>query len=201
MDRQALIDFEKEVARRYEAGEVHAPCHLGGGNEDQLIKIFEDIKREDLVLCSWRSHLHAILHGIELVEVMRQILAGKSMSINSVDPFFYASSIVGGTLPIAVGLGLAIKRKGEKRHVWCFIGDMSCLTGAFAECTRYALNFDLPVTFVVEDNFRSVLTETRDSWHIDRPSWQAPIDLLPNVIYYQYELSYPHSGTGVFVNF
>lgn len=201
MDRQSLIDFEKEVARRYEAGEIHAPIHLSGGNEERLLDIFGDIKPTDCVLSTWRSHYHALLHGIEPDEVMRQILAGKSMSINSLDPWFYSSSIVGGILPIAVGLGMALKRKREMRHVFCFVGDTTSLTGIFNECMRYAWNFELPVKFVVEDNGLSVITPTREVWNVTSSTDHTLTYYLPNVLYYQYKLTQKHHGINQWVAF
>lgn len=199
MTKEELIAFEKEVAARYEAGEIKAPVHLSGGNEDQLIEIFKDIKRTDLVLSTWRSHYHALLHGIEPQEVMRQILAGKSMSINSIDPWFYASSIAGGILPIAVGLGAGIARSGGPQHVWCFVGDMAAHMGIFAESTRYAHNFELPVTFVVEDNLKSVQTTTKEVWNTT--TWAIFRKLPPNAVWYLYGLTWPHHGTGKWIPF
>lgn len=191
-----LIAFEAEVARRWEAGEIHSPVHLGGGNENQLIEIFKNIRREDWVLATWRNHLHALLHGIHPSELMRQILTGKSMSINSANPPFYSSAIVGGILPIAVGLAMAIKRKQEDRKVFCFVGDAAAATGGFEEATKYAWNFGLPVTFVIEDNGKSVQTPTGEAW-----GYPWPYEFRRNVIYYKYELTWPHHGSGVYVPF
>jgi len=193
LTKEDLIAFEKEVAKRWEAGEIKSPIHLGGGNEDQLIEVFKNVKPTDWILASWRSHYHALLHGISPDEVMRQILAGKSMSINSVDPPFYSSSIAGGICPIAVGLGMAIKRRGEERQVWIFCGDMTSECGIFWESAKYARNFDLPVTFVIESNGKSVLTPTEAAWGAVE-DWS---EYFHNVRRYEYELSWPHSGTGV----
>lgn len=188
-----LIAFEREVARRYDAGEIRAPVHLSGGSENQLIEIFRDISRDDLVLSTWRSHYHALLHGVPPDELMRQILAGRSMYVNSVEPWFYASSIAGGILPIAVGLGMGIKRKGESRKVFCFVGDMTSECGIFWESAKYVRNFNLPVTFIIESNGRSVLTPTEATWGA-MTDWS---EYFYNVRHYEYELSWPHHGTGV----
>ena len=202
MTRDDLIAFEKEVARRYENGEIHAPIHLSGGNEDQLIEIFKNISPDDWKLCTWRSHYAALLSGIPPDELMRQILAGKSMSINSIEHRFYSSAIAGGILPIAVGLGMGIKRKSEDRKVCCFIGDATSLTGIFHESVRYAWNFNLPVTFVVEDNGLSVKTDVRKVYGIsENRSWRAPEDFLPNVIWYKYKMTQEHHGTGQWIPF
>ena len=55
-DKSFLIDFETEVKERYEAGEIKAPVHLASNNEDELIKIFENVNEDDWVFCSWRNH-------------------------------------------------------------------------------------------------------------------------------------------------
>jgi pyruvate dehydrogenase E1 component alpha subunit len=203
MTKDYLVAFEKEVARRWEAGEIKAPVHLSGNNEDQLIEIFQNIKRTDWVLSTWRSHYHALRHGLEPDELMRQILAGKSMSVNSVDPPFYSSAIAGGILPIAVGLGMAIKRKGEDRRVFCFVGDMVSQSGIFHETKKYAFMFDLPVTFIIEDNLLSVRTPTREVWGLDSVS-SPPFEIGRifrdrSSIDYRYELSWPHHGSGGYV--
>lgn len=197
MTRDELKAFENDVARRFENGEIRSPVHLGGGNEEQLIEIFRNISRDDLVCSHWRSHLHALLHGISPDELMRQILAGRSMHINSIKPWFYASSIAGGVLPIAVGLGMAIQRKCIDRRVWCFVGDMMGESGIFYESVKYARNFDLPVTFVIESNGKSVFTSTEDAWGAFT-DWE---EYFPNVRRYEYELTWPHSGIGRRIEF
>ena len=191
MLKQDLIEFEQDVARLYAAGKIIAPVHLSGGNEDKLIEIFRDIHAEDWVLATWRSHYAALLKGIPREEIMRQILAGKSMSINSFEHRFYSSSIAGGILPIAVGLGLAIQRKGENRRAWCFVGDMTAEMGVFHEALKYVSNFDLPVTFIVESNHKSVLTVTAEAWGRETLDFSSS-----KIIRYEYELTYPHHGAG-----
>ena len=81
MDKQYLIDFETEVKEIYEAGDIKAPVHLSGGNEDPLIELFKRIDKDDWVFCSWRNHYHALLHGIPRDTLMDMIVRGKSMSI------------------------------------------------------------------------------------------------------------------------
>ena len=126
-----LINFEKEVKKRYEQGEIRAPVHLSSNNEEQLIEIFKNINKDDWVFCSWRNHYHALLHGIPKDVLMNQIIRGKSMSVYSKDPKFYSSSIVGGVIPIALGAAKSIKKQGKKNKVWCFVGDMTFESGIF----------------------------------------------------------------------
>lgn len=228
-----LVAFEKRVAEVYEQGLIKSPVHLSGGSERQLIEIFKGISRDDWKLCTWRNHLHALLSEIPPEEVMRQILAGKSMTMNSAEHKFYSSSIAGGILPIAVGLGMAIKRvrcdtpgcchcrckdlrcttllggtehgghvhynhlpcPAWARRVWCFCGDMTAECGIFWESAKYARNFNLPVTFIIESNGKSVQTPTEEIWGAIE-DWS---EYFYNVRRYEYELAWPHHGVGKFI--
>jgi acetoin:2,6-dichlorophenolindophenol oxidoreductase subunit alpha len=194
MNKKDLIDFEKRVQDVYESGKIKAPVHLSGNNEDQLIKIFEKIRKDDWVFSSWRNHYHALLHGFDPEKLFNLIVEGRSMGINSLEDRFYSSSIVGGSLPIALGVAQSIKLKKETSKVWCFIGDMTFETGTFHECYKYARNFDLPIEFVVEDNNMSTNTPTDLTWNKKSK--------IPNdVHFYKYERSFPHHGTGNWVLF
>jgi len=194
MDKQYLIDFETEVKERYEAGEIKAPVHLASNNEEQLIEIFKDVGKDDWVFCSWRNHYHALLHGIPRDTLMDMIVRGKSMSVYSDKPKFYSSSIVGGILPIALGVAKSIKLKGGTNKVWCFVGDMTFETGIFYETYKYSRNFELPLEFVIEDNNLSTNTPVAEAWGGKQT---VPSD----VYYYEYKSEYPHHGTGNWVLF
>ena len=192
---QDLIDFEDDIISHWENGEITGPIHLSNGNEKQLIKIFEKVGVDDWVFSTWRSHYHALLHGVEPSNLKQKILDGKSITIIDKDSKFYSSAIVTGILPIALGVAKAAKLQNSKNKVWCFIGDMTFETGIFYEVHKYARNFDLPLYFVVEDNEVSTNTPTAHTWNnIQRE--------IPNdVIYYKYKSKYPHYGTGKWVVF
>jgi pyruvate dehydrogenase E1 component alpha subunit len=194
VNKEDLIKFELKVKEAYELGRIKAPIHLSGNNEDQLIEIFKNVTRNDWVFTSWRNHYHALLHGFDPDELFQLILEGRSMSINSLENKFYSSSIVGGSIPIALGTAMSIKLKNEKNRVWCFVGDMTFETGVFHECYKFAKNFNLPIKFVVEDNNMSTNTPTDLTWGIKS---KIPDD----VYYYKYERLYPHHGTGSWVLF
>tara|TARA_B100000575_G_C23110042_1_gene641136 strand:- start:793 stop:1377 length:585 start_codon:yes stop_codon:yes gene_type:complete len=194
MNKKNLIDFELEIKNLYEKTKIKAPIHLSGNNEKQLIKIFKKINRNDWVFSSWRSHYHALLHGLKKGDIKKQILKGRSMSICSNFPKFYSSSIVGGTLPIAVGVAMANKIKKNKSIVWVFIGDMTYETGIFHECHKYAIQNNLKIKFIVEDNDMSTNTPTSKIW---RHKTKA----LKNVQKYKYKRKFPHHGTGNWILF
>jgi len=193
--KEDLIQFEDDIIKEWEGGNIRGPIHLSNGNEDQLIKVFSKIGIDDWVFSTWRSHYHALLHGVDPIELKQKILEGKSITIVDKESKFYSSAIVTGTLPIALGVAKALKMKGSDEKVWVFLGDMAFESGIFYEVHKYARNYDLPLYFVVEDNGVSTNTPTLDTWNgIQR-------EIPKDVIYYQYKSKYPHYGTGKWVVF
>ena len=205
MNKQDLIDFETDIGETFNRGEIRAPVHLYAGNEDQIMQVFNNINiKQDWICCTWRNHYQALLKGIPPEVVKERIMAGKSMVMNLPAYKFICSSIVGGIPSIATGIALAAKLKGTDEHVWCWSGDMSAETGAWAEAYKYAISQNLPITFIVEDNELSVLTPTHEMWGPDR--WYLPKKCewyeSSHLIYYKYKNNkYPHAGAGVRVQF
>jgi len=193
MNKEDLIAFEEEIKELFEAGQIRAPIHLSVGSEDKLIEIFREIREQDWVFSTHRSHYHALLKGIPAEWVKNEILAGRSMHLNNKEYRFMTSSIVGGCLPIAVGVALAIKRRYLNEKVWVFIGDMASTTGMCHECMLFASGRELPITFVIENNKFSVNTPTDRAWGIGK--------YLGDCRILDYERKYPHSGAGKFVTF
>ena len=79
MNKEKLIKFEKEIAELFNQAKIRAPVHLYHGNEDQIIKVFKKIKKEDWVFCSWRSHYQCLLKGVpekEIKEFAESVLPG-----------------------------------------------------------------------------------------------------------------------------
>jgi pyruvate dehydrogenase E1 component alpha subunit len=189
-----LIRFEQSIVDIWEAGKIKGPVHLSNGNETSLIEIFKRIKETDWVFSTWRSHYHWVLKGLSADYATEIIKEGKSITMCEHEERFYASAIVGGTLPIALGVASAIKKDGGDDKVWVFLGDMSFESGIFYEVHKYARNFDLPLYFVVEDNGVSTYTPTDATWNIKR---EAPSD----VIHYTYKSKYPHYGSGKWIAF
>lgn len=191
MNADELKDFTKEVAARFEAKEIHGPIHLNSETQiEPLMEIFKEIKPTDWVLSNFRSHYHALLKGIPRERVMAEILAGRSMMLHFPEYRFMTSAIVGGMLPIAVGLAAA----GER--VWCFVGDMCASTGAFNDAYQYATGHELSkINFVIEDNGLSTNTPTESTWRDDIPR------IGHTAIYYRYKRTTQHCGTDTYVSF
>ena len=192
-----LVAFEKKVADEFNSAKIRAPIHLHGGNEAQLIDIFSKIRNEDWVFSSWRSHYHCLLKGVPEKELFGDICKGKSITLLYPEHKIYTSAIVGGIVPIALGAAKAIKMDNVDQHVYLFMGEMTSETGVASEAYKYALNFDLPITFIIEDNGKSVCTDTFKTWGCDKLSL---ID-KPKVIHYTYDLPWPHAGAGTRVQF
>ena len=114
MNKEKLIKFEEEIAKLFNAGKIKAPVHLYHGNEDHIINIFKKIKSDDWVFCSWRSHYQCLLKGVPEKKIKEEILAGRSISLCFPDYNIYSSALVGGSLPVAVGTALSLKRNNSK---------------------------------------------------------------------------------------
>lgn len=188
MTPQDLIDFENEIAEEFAAGKIKAPVHLGGGNEQALIKIFSTVRPDDWVLAGWRSHYHCLLKGVSRDELKAAILAGHSVGLSFPKHRVYCSGICGGIAPIAVGLAWS-----RMNRVFCFLGDMSAEMGVVAEAMKFAARHWLPISWVVEDNGLSVETPTQKAW--------GELSGTPQVERYGYKLDRPHAGIGKWVKF
>jgi pyruvate dehydrogenase E1 component alpha subunit len=199
LNQQELIDFEEDIANEFNNGKIRAPVHLYSGNEQSMINIFKEINPQDWVLCSWRSHYQCLLKGVPKEEVKKKIMEGKSISLCFPEYRILSSAIVTGTLPIAVGLGLSIKRQGKGEWIYCFIGDMTSETGTFEECYKYVRYHDLPVKFIIEDNGKSVCTDTRKTWNKTILTHEGLIN--KHLYYYKYETKWPHAGAGKRIQF
>jgi len=208
---QDLIGFEERVCEAWKNKEIRAPVHLYYGNEEQMIRIFDDIRPQDWVFCSWRSHYQCLLKGVPPEQLLTDIKKGRSIALNYPEFRIFSSAIVAGNIPIANGVALAIKRQKLDEHVYCFVGDMTSETGTFHENWKYSVSFDLPITWIIEDIGKSVCTDTRKTWGVSQLSNEPNADWLNSssdktmklekIIYYKYETKYPHAGTGERIQF
>ena len=199
MNVKKLIEFEDDIANLFNQGKIRSPIHLYSGNEKILINLFKKIKKNDWAFCSWRSHYQCLLKGVPPKKVKNEIINGKSISLCFIEHKIYSSAIVGGVLPIALGLAVSLKRKKSKNKVYCFMGDMTSETGIAHECIKYSIKKNLPIHFIIEDNGKSVCTDTRKAWSTKKLTYQNITSKF--VTYYKYKLKYPHAGAGKRVEF
>ena len=191
--KDSLIAFTNKIAAHHDAGKVPFALHLPGGNEEKLIEKFSEIKTDDYVLSTHRNAYHALLHGLPEDEVEEKILNARSMFMFDRKRNFYVSAIIGGTPAIAVGIAWALKKKGSKQKVWCFVGDGIEDTGHFAEAVRYVDGFDLPCKFIIEDDNMAVEVPKEVRWGTNKNlTWPDC------VLRYHYSNTRPHIRTGNF---
>ena len=194
-----LIQFEDEIAEQFNAAQIKAPVHLYSGNEEAIIAVFEQVQEQDWVFCSWRSHYQCLLKGVPPEELKQEILAGHSISLCFPEYRIYSSAIVGGNLPVAVGTAMAIQREAENAKVYCFLGEMTAETGIAHECIKYSRQHQLPIHFIVEDNTKSVCTDTRKTWQQKKLSFEGANDKF--ITFYSYKSKWPHAGAGKRIEF
>lgn len=190
ISKEGLINFEGNIAKLWNEGKINSYVHLSGGNEEQLMEIFKDIKPEDYIISTHRSHYHYLLKGGSPERLEKMILDGRSMHICDRELNFISTAIVAGGPGIAAGIALSLKRKGSDRQVWCFVGDGAEDEGHFYEAVRYVAGWKLPCTFIIEDNNRSVETTKKERYGDSLINW-------PNCVKrYNYTPTYPHAGSG-----
>jgi pyruvate dehydrogenase E1 component alpha subunit len=202
LTKQDLQMFEKEIADIFATGAIRAPVHLRGGREEALIRIFKEkaIGPDDYVFGHWDSHELALLKGVPREEVKQAILDGRSISLWFPEYKVFCSGIVGSLMGTAAGVAWSLKYQGKPGEVYIFCGDMSSETGIFHEAVKYAVNYDLPVTYIVSDNGLSVMTDTRDVWGCPDP-WFQGTKFEQKIIRFRYKNAYPHSGLGWKIKF
>lgn len=195
-----LISFEEEIADCFNKAMIKAPIHLYNGNEDNMLEVFRHINEADWVLCSWRSHYQCLLKGVPREQLKSDILAGRSISLCYNDYKIISSGIVTGILPIATGIALDIKIKKGENKVFCFMGDMTSESGIAHECIKYSIRKKLPIHFIIEDNGKSVCTITKETWNLDKLTFEETLNEY--ITFYTYDGSkYPHAGSGKRIQF
>jgi TPP-dependent pyruvate/acetoin dehydrogenase alpha subunit len=194
MTKEELICSEKKIFDLFEEGYLPYLIHLCGGNEDQLVSLFGNVREGDYILSTHRSHYHYLLAGGSYESLERKILDGDSMFIFNKKIKFLTSSILSGMASVACGIAYSLKERNSFNKVWCFIGDGAEEEGHFYEAVRLAHGWNLPCTFVIEDNNRSVDT-TKEQRRGSFEQWIWPKNIKQLYIY-EYKPTYPHAGTG-----
>ena len=154
--------FEERCAELYGEGKIRGFLHLYIGEEAVAVGVMEALSAEDTILATYREHGQALARGLPMGAVMAEMFGkvegcsrgrGGSMHVFDTERRFYGgSAIVGGALPLAVGLGLADRMQGTGRVTTVFFGDGAVEEGEFHESANLAALWKLPVLFVCENN-------------------------------------------------
>ncbi len=160
--------FEEKCAELYSAGKIHGFLHLYIGEEAVAVGSLQALTPEDAVVSTYREHGHALARGLSPGAVMAEMYGkangccrgrGGSMHLFDVSRRFYGgNAIVGGGLPLAVGLALADKLQARPRVTACIFGDGAVAEGEFHESLNLAALWKLPVLFLCENNLYAMGT-------------------------------------------
>jgi len=160
--------FEERCAELYSASKIRGFMHLYVGEEAVAVGVIDALKPEDSVVATYREHGHALIRGIPAGAIMAEMFGkvegcsrGRGGSMHLFDDkthFYGGNAIVGGGLPVAVGMALASKMKKEKGVTCCFFGEGAVAEGEFHESMNLAALWKLPVIFVCENNLYAMGT-------------------------------------------
>jgi pyruvate dehydrogenase E1 component alpha subunit len=160
--------FEEKCAELYGAGRIRGFLHLYIGEEAVAAGVIGALKPEDAVIATYREHGHALVRGIPANVLMAEMYGkragccrGRGGSMHLFDAatrFYGGNAIVGGGLPLAVGLALADRMQGRARVTCCFFGEGAIAEGAFHESMNLAALWNLPVLFCCENNLYAMGT-------------------------------------------
>lgn len=163
-----IRQFEERCARLYGEQKIRGFLHLCNGQEAIAVGLIPQLDAADAIVATYREHGHALARGIPMGPLMAEmygrrdgVCGGRGGSMHVFDAatrFYGGNAIVGGGLPLAVGLGLAAKRLGSGAVVACFFGEGAVAEGEFHESMNLAALWKLPVLFACENNLYAMGT-------------------------------------------
>jgi pyruvate dehydrogenase E1 component alpha subunit/2-oxoisovalerate dehydrogenase E1 component len=165
--------LEEKCAELYSAMKIRGFLHLYDGEEAVAVGVLQALTVDDAVVATYREHGHALIRGIGMGPILAEMYGkqegcsrGRGGSMHLFDKktrFYGGNAIVGGGLPIAVGLALADKMLRRTRVTCCFFGDGAVAEGEFHESMNLASLWQLPVLFVCENNLYAMGTALKYS--------------------------------------
>lgn len=165
--------FEEKCAELYSASKIRGFLHLYIGEEAVAVGTMQALEPDDAVVATYREHGHALIRGVPASGIMAEMYGkqdgcsrgrGGSMHLFDASHRFYGgNAIVGGGLPVAVGLALADKLQGRSRVTACFFGEGAVAEGEFHESMNLAALWKLPVLFCCENNLYAMGTALKRS--------------------------------------
>jgi pyruvate dehydrogenase E1 component alpha subunit len=154
--------FEERCVELYSEAKIRGFLHVYIGEEAVAVGAMQAFTPDDSIVATYREHGHALARGVPAESVMAEMYGrvegcsrGRGGSMHLFDKetrFFGGNAIVGGGLPVAVGVALADKMRGLPRVTACFFGDGAVAEGEFHECMNLSALWRLPVLFLCENN-------------------------------------------------
>ena len=167
-DMQRARRMEEAAAKVYTQGKIGGFCHLYIGQESVAAGSIHALEPTDHIISAYRIHAQAMMKGLTMREIMAELYGkatgsvqgmGGSMHFFDKEKRFYGGhGIVGGHVPLAAGIAFASKYRGEAEVTICYLGDGAANQGAFFEALQLAQLYELPVVFIVENNFYAMGT-------------------------------------------
>ena len=193
LESMALIRCaEEQIAEMVEAGEVKCPCHFAIGQEATAVGVAANLRSTDRGFGAHRSHSHYLASGGSVDGLMSEILGraagasrgmGGSMHLYAGESGFAGSvPIVAGTVPLAVGAGLAAQMDGNGDIGVAYFGDGACEEGIVHESLNLAAIKKIPVLFVVENNLFSSHLDINLRQPSDRTARFAEANHIPAIV-------------------
>ncbi|MEA3491585.1 MAG: pyruvate dehydrogenase (acetyl-transferring) E1 component subunit alpha [Campylobacterota bacterium] len=171
--RQMLLirRFEEKCVELYSNQKIRGFLHLYIGEEAIAVGVMSALSQDDAILATYREHGHALARGVSAKSIMAEMFGkmegcsrgrGGSMHLFDAKTRFYGgSAIVGGALPLAVGMALADKMMKRDRVTVCIFGDGAVAEGEFHESLNLAALWKLPILFICENNLYAMGTALR----------------------------------------
>jgi pyruvate dehydrogenase E1 component beta subunit/2-oxoisovalerate dehydrogenase E1 component len=166
-----IRQLEDKSAELYSATKIRGFLHLYNGEEAVAVGVMQALTPEDAVVATYREHGQALVRGVPMRTIMAEMYGkqegcshgrGGSMHLFDAQTRFYGgNAIVGGGLPVSLGIALAEKKRGSNRVTCCFFGDGAAAEGEFHECLNLAVLWQLPILFVCENNLYAMGTAIR----------------------------------------
>jgi pyruvate dehydrogenase E1 component alpha subunit len=169
--------FEERVLQAYTSQKFAGFCHVHIGQEALCVGVQRALKPTDYMISGYRSHTQAIAKGIPGREVFAELLGrytgcakgnGGSMHMFSKEKRFLGGhGIVGGQVPLAAGVGFAIKYEKRSDIIVCYLGDAAINQGQFHEALNMAATWKLPCLFIIENNRYGMGTDIKRTTSVD----------------------------------
>lgn len=154
--------FEEKAGQLYGLGKIEGYCHLSIGQEAVAVGTRAALNDGDKVIASYRNHGHALASGVAPEALMSELMGradgtsggqGGSMHIFSqAHCFFGGFAFAGSQTAVGAGVALAERLRGRSGVVACFIGERAAVQGQFSETLLLAVEHQLPIVFIVENN-------------------------------------------------
>lgn len=185
--------FEEKCAELYTQEKIRGFLHLYIGEEAVAVGVMQALEPDDAVVATYREHGHALVRGVSAGAVMAEMYGkqegcshgrGGSMHLFDASTRFYGgNAIVGGGLPIALGLALADKMQARPHLTACFFGEGAVAEGEFHETMNLAALWQVPMLFVCENNLYAMgtalaLSEAETDIHLKAASYRIPSEAV-----------------------